>query len=204
MLLESIFLITDIIGIFAFALSGFSIGIKKRLDLLGVVLAATFTALGGGLIRDSLVLKKPFVFTQIYPSATVLVAITVGLVLRYYRRHEIEDKKLFVLFDAIGLISFSITGSLAALHSGYNLFGVMFLGFITAVGGGIVRDVLINEIPFILKRELYGSVAIACSLSIYILDSLNMLDSYTLVVCGGVFLFIRVFVYLKEWHLPKL
>jgi len=204
MLFENFFLFADVVGIFAFALSGFSVGIKKNLDLLGVVLAALFTALGGGLIRDSLVLKEPFAFTQAYPSATVLVAIGVGLMLRYYRRHEIEDRKLFVVFDAIGLISFSITGSLVALESGYNLFGVIFLGFITAVGGGIIRDILINEVPFILKSDFYGSVAIMCAFCIYIFDSFDYLSRATLIGCGLFFLSLRLVAYFREWQLPKL
>lgn len=204
MLFENIFLIADIIGIFAFALSGFSVGVKKNLDLLGVVLAATFTALGGGLIRDSLVLREPFAFTEIYPALTVAFAIVVALVLRFYGRDNIENRKLFIVFDALGLISFSITGSLVALASGYNLFGVIFLGFITAIGGGIVRDVLINEVPFVLKSDFYGSVAIVCALCIYILDSFNALDNYTLVICGGVFLSLRLVAYFMGWRLPRL
>lgn len=199
-----VFLVTDIIGICAFALSGFLVGVRKNLDILGVMIAATVTALGGGIIRDSLALRIPFAFDHLYPALAVLLTLFLALLFKLYKRGEFESKRRFVIADAIGLVSFSITGAIVGLESGFNLFGVLFLSFITAVGGGIIRDVMVNEVPFVLKSEFYGTVSILVALSIYFLDSLSLLDKITIPLVALVFTFIRLLAYFKGFTLPRL
>jgi uncharacterized membrane protein YeiH len=137
----------DILGIFAFALSGFLVGVRNNLDLLGLIIAASLTALGGGVVRDVILGRTPFAFNEYYPAITVIGTIVLALIFRLYRREQLERQWLFVISDTIGLVAFSITGALLALEAEFNFFGVMILSFLTAVGGGVLRDTMINQVP---------------------------------------------------------
>jgi uncharacterized membrane protein YeiH len=190
--------IADIIGIIAFSISGFIIGVKNKLDLLGIILSAFFTALGGGIIRDLLTHRKIFAFNNSLAGIIVVLVVIIGIYLKLHKKN-IENKTMFILSDAIGLSSFSISGALAGIEADFNIFGVVFLSLITAVGGGMLRDVMINEVPFILKEKFYGSVSILIGFVIYFLR-FDVLIPFIFVF--GVIL--RVLAYKKNWHLPKI
>ena len=189
----------DIIGIAAFSISGFIIGVKERLDLLGVVLSAYFTALGGGIIRDVLAKREIFAFHNASAAFIVLIVLIVGF---YFKIHKInvENRKIFVLSDAIGLASFSISGAIVGVESGFNLFGVVFLALITAVGGGMIRDVLINKVPFILKEKFYATISILVGFGVYFLGTSYEILGLILVIS----VIIRLIAYYQNWHLPKI
>lgn len=198
------FWVADIIGICAFAISGFLVAVRRGLDVLGVAIAAFSTALGGGIIRDVIVDKIPFAFIHSYPFFSVLIAIFLAIVLKIHKKEMVERRVLFVVMDSIGLIAFSVTGALIGVEFGLNLFGVLLLSFITAVGGGILRDVLINEIPFVLVNQFYGSVALLNALLIYSLFKLNMLEPLYILICSIFALTLRLIAYFRDWHLPKI
>ncbi len=191
--------ITDIIGIIAFAISGFIIGVKNKLDLLGITISAFLTALGGGILRDVLAGREIYSFNDIMPGSIVLAVLVIGI---YFKLHEydFENKNLFLITDSIGLVSFSVSGSIVALHSNFNIYGVIFLALITAVGGGMIRDVLINKIPFILKENFYGSVSIFVSVFLYIFGISDQIIIFILVT--GVI--IRIIAHKRGWKLPTL
>ena len=188
--------ITDIIGIIAFAISGFIIGVKNRLDLLGITISAFLTALGGGIIRDVLADRLVYSFTDIIPGSIVLAVLVLGV---YFKLHKYDFKKndFFLISDSIGLVSFSISGSIVALNAGFNIYGVVFLALITAVGGGMIRDILINKIPFILKENFYGSVSIFVSIFLYIFGISDSVIVLILII--GVI--IRIIAHKKNWKL---
>ncbi|GAX86752.1 conserved hypothetical protein [Lebetimonas natsushimae] len=190
--------IADIIGIIAFSISGFIIGVKNKLDLLGIILSAFFTALGGGIIRDLLTRREIFAFNNSLAGSIVLGVVITGIYLKIHQKN-IENKTIFVLSDAIGLSSFSISGALAALEAGFNIFGVVFLSLITAVGGGMIRDILINEVPFILKEKFYGTVSILIGFILYFFHFGFIIP---FIFIFGIVL--RVFAYINNWHLPKI
>ncbi|WP_456480686.1 trimeric intracellular cation channel family protein [Nautilia sp.] len=189
--------ITDIIGIIAFAISGFIIGVRNRLDLLGITISAFLTALGGGIIRDLLAERNIYSFTDPIPGSLVLAVLIVGLCFKLHK-FDFEKKGLFLISDSIGLVSFSISGSIVALDAGFNIYGVVFTALITAVGGGMLRDVLINKVPFILKENFYGSVSIFVSVFLYFfgINDFNIV----LMLCTGVI--IRILAHKKNWKLP--
>ncbi|WP_024791262.1 trimeric intracellular cation channel family protein [Lebetimonas sp. JS032] len=190
--------IADIIGIIAFSISGFIIGVKNRLDMLGIILSAFFTALGGGIIRDLLTHRNIFAFNNSFAGSIVLIVVIIGIYLKFHQKN-IENKTIFILSDAIGLSSFSISGSLAAINAGFNIFGVVFLALITAVGGGMIRDIMINEVPFILREKFYGSISIIIGFIIYFFNY-NFLIPFIFIF--GIIL--RIFAYIYDWHLPKI
>ena len=196
--------IADIIGIICFALSGFLIAVHYKLDILGVFISAFLTALGGGMIRDVLADRTPYVFTDTIPVTLVVATVFIALILKLHKIDDIEGKTAFIISDAIGLVSFAITGSLIAIDNNFNFLGVLILAFITAVGGGTIRDVLINRVPSVLVSEFYATVAIIVGLVTYGLHLLDLQNLVTLIILliSGVAL--RLLAYYKNWHLPTL
>ena len=121
-----------------------------------------------------------------------------------FKIDDLEGKTAFIISDAVGLVSFSITGSIIAIQNDFNFLGALILSFLTAVGGGTLRDILINRVPSILVSEFYATVALIVATIVFILqmyDLINLL-SLTLVFIFGVAL--RLLAYYKNWHLPTL
>ncbi len=196
--------LADIIGIISFALSGFLIAVHYKLDILGVFISSFLTALGGGMIRDVISNKIPYVFTDTTPIILVIATIILSYIFKLHNITNIEGKTTFIISDAIGLTSFAITGSLIAIENNFNFLGVLILAFLTAVGGGTTRDILINKVPFILVSEFYATVAIIIGLIIYILYLFSFINIFTLTI---VFIFgvsLRLLAFYKKWYLPKL
>jgi len=194
----------DILGIVAFALSGFLVGVRNRLDLLGLIISASLTALGGGVVRDVILDRTPFAFNEYYPAITVITTIVLAFLFRLYRREQLERQWLFVISDTIGLVAFSITGALLAITAGFNFFGVIILSFLTAIGGGVLRDILINQVPAVLVSDFYGSIALIVSILLLILSALIGLSTLTVAAVAAIAVTLRLLAYIKGWHLPTL
>ena len=196
--------IADIIGIICFALSGFLIAVHYKLDILGVFISSFLTALGGGMIRDVLADRTPYVFSTNLPVILIVATVLIALLFKLHKIDDLEGKTAFIISDAVGLVSFSITGSLVAIQNDFNFLGVLILAFLTAVGGGTLRDILINRVPSILVSEFYATVALIVASIIFVLEILNLrsLPAIILVFIFGVAL--RLLAYYKNWHLPTL
>ncbi len=194
--------IIHIIGTAAFTVSGYLVGFRKRLDVLGVIIVSLLTAIGGGMLRDVLIGRIPQVFLHSSALTVIFLTLMLAWLLRLHRRQRQSLRAIFISADAIGLAAFSITGAQVGLGLGLNLFGVLTLGFVTAVGGGIVRDTLVNDVPLILRRDFYGSIALLSSGCIYLLHQLQLNHGLTinLVFVGTVFL--RLWVHRQGWGLP--
>lgn len=196
--------IADIIGIICFALSGFLIAVHHKLDILGAFISSFLTALGGGIIRDVLADRTPYIFTTNLPIILVVITVIVSFLFKFHKIDDLEGKTAFIISDAIGLVSFSITGSIVAIQNDFNFLGVLILSFLTAVGGGTIRDILINRVPSILVSEFYATVALIVASIMYILELLHL---RSLPIIMGVFIFgvaLRLLAYYKNWHLPTL
>ncbi len=198
------FEVAEYIGIIAFASSGFFVAVRNKLDFLGTLISVFLTALGGGLIRDIAVDKTPYTFTHNMPALTILIVMILLILFRFHKKDSIENKPLFILSDSIGLISFSITCALIAIEGGLNLTGVLALAFVTAVGGGIIRDVIINEIPFVLKTGFYGTIALLIGLTLYVLNLYDLISFYTMIMVFSAGIVLRIIAYYKKWAIPML
>ena len=196
------FEVAEYIGIIAFSMSGFFVAVRNKLDFLGVLISVFLTAFGGGILRDVTVNKTPYAFTHEIPVLLMVIVAVLLVVFRFHKKQSIENKLFFILSDSIGLVSFSITGALVALEYDLNLTGVLALSFVTAVGGGIIRDVIINEIPFVLKTGFYGTIALLIGIVLYLLDRYEMVDIYTLSLVFLAGIFLRVVAYYKKWYIP--
>ncbi len=196
--------IIEYIGIVAFALSGFYMATKHRLDLLGVFISSFLTALGGGITRDTLANKAPYTFTHIAPGTTVLIVLFIAILFRLHKYSKLEKKFIFIASDALGLVSFSITSSMVGIEVGFGYFGIVALGFITAVGGGVARDILLNEVPILLSTGLYGTISLVVGTMVFFCNEYQLLNPYTIIfilVFGTIF---RLIAYYRNWHLPIL
>ena len=196
------FELTEYIGIIAFSMSGFFVAVRNRLDLLGILIATFLTALGGGILRDIAVDKTPFTFLHNYPALIVISVLALLILFKFHKRNSIENKPLFMLSDSIGLVSFSISGALIAIEQDFNLTGVVTMAFITAVGGGIARDVIINEVPFVLKTGFYGTISLLIGLTLYVLDSSNLISFISISFLFLTALTLRIIAHYKEWSIP--
>lgn len=204
MVISDIFTVASFIGMISFSLSGMLVGVRKHFDWLGVLIVSTLTATGGGVIRDILVHETPKLLTETQPLLIILAVNVSAYLFKLHKVDNLDSRLLFVVSDTIGLVAFSITGALIGEQAGLPMFGVMMLSFVTAVGGGIMRDILINEIPFILKSEFYGSVTLLVGLALHLLHMFHIANSLTILFIALAGIALRLLAYCKDWHLPKL
>jgi uncharacterized membrane protein YeiH len=124
------------------------------------------------------------------------------ILFRFHKKQSIENKPLFILSDSIGLVSFSIAGAWIALEYELNMTGVLALSFITAVGGGITRDIIINEVPFVFKTGFYGTVSLLVGALMYLLDSFDVMTFYPIGIVFVLGVCLRIVAYYKKWSIP--
>lgn len=175
-------LILDLVGVFVFALSGGLVAVKKRLDLFGVLVLAGAAALGGGVLRDLLIGAVPPVGISDWRLLTA--AGLAGLVTFVFHPGVARISRVVRLLDAAGLAVFAVGGSLKALGAGVGPIAAVLVGLITAIGGGMLRDVLAGQVPEVLRRELYAVPALLGSVVVVVAHELGHLN--TVVVWGSV------------------
>lgn len=167
-------LICNYIGTIAFAVSGVIKGFKKKLDIFGISLLAIITAVGGGMIRDTMLTKIP---TALIDPSSIYLSIGVALMMYVIviskKQDNPRDKQLYrylskvnLTFDAIGLVIFALLGASAGIESHLNSMATGILASLTGVGGGIIRDLLVNETPSVLKEDVYALLAFFCGLGL--------------------------------------
>lgn len=196
------------IGTVAFAVSGAVVGIKKRMDIFGVAVLGVTTAVGGGVIRDLLLGKTPpNMFTDpIYALVAVIVSVVVFLpfVRRLVLLNNRAYETLLLISDAAGLGAFAAVGTQAVMDSAYssNVFLAVFIGTITGVGGGVLRDLFANRMPKILAKRVYACAAIAGALVCAILWNL-VGEMWAMLACIVITVVLRVLAAHFKWSLPR-
>lgn len=191
----------DLLGTFAFAVSGAIAAVRKKMDLYGILVLATVTAVGGGTIRDVLVGRiPPFIFRDI---AYFIVSIIAGFLVFFFHKYVERRFKLLLIMDAIGLGTFTVIGISVGLKFNIGYFGAVFLGVITATAGGMMRDLLQGEVPLVLQREIYASACIAGGLLFVLLDFLNVIPNFNIFFSAFAVISIRMASITKNWNLPK-
>lgn len=190
----------DLVGTFVFALSGALVGVRHRLDLFGVLVLSFVAANGGGVVRDTLIGATPPAALQDWRYVAISVA--AGL-LTFWRAGAIERWRNPVQsIDALGLGVFAVAGALKAQASGLGPVGAMLLGMLTGIGGGMIRDVLVAQVPTVLKAELYAIAALAGA-GVVVLGTAMDLPLAGVVVAGvGTCTGLRLFAIRRGWALP--
>ncbi|MGN0371627.1 MAG: trimeric intracellular cation channel family protein [Enterocloster sp.] len=206
----SIFFMIEIVGTVAFASSGAMVAIKQQLDLLGVVVLGVTTAVGGGMLRDlllgnvppSLFLNPVYVITAFV--TVILLFCLVRIKQELLESHYIEIyEKLMNIFDAIGLAAFTVTGIDTAIAAGYAdyRFLSVFLGVLTGVGGGVLRDIMADQTPYILRKHVYACASLAGALC-YVFLSGRLSDDACLIISAFLIILIRLLATHYCWNLP--
>jgi len=194
--------ILDLFGTMAFAVTGAFKAIENKSDIVGIIILATITGVAGGTIRDIVLGKLPP--NSIIDPYYVVITVITGVVLFFLYPKLKKHWNVFLKFDAIGLGVFTIIGATFA----YNLFGLNFLamalaGILTAVGGGILRDVFVNQIPIVFVKELYASASFVGVVVFYILLVVGA-DLYVASIAGiALTTGLRLVAMKYNWNLPK-
>ena len=198
--MDLILVILDLVGTFVFALSGALVGVRHRLDLFGVLVLSFVAANGGGVMRDTLIGATPPAALQDWRY--VAISIAAGL-LTFWRAGAIERWRNPVQsLDAVGLGVFAVAGALKAQAFGLGPVGAMLLGMLTGIGGGMLRDVLVAQVPAVLKAELYAVAALAGAGVVVLGTALSLPVAWVVVAgvvtCTG----LRLFAIRRGWALP--
>lgn len=197
---STLVLVLDLLGTFAFAISGATAGVRRQLDLFGVLVLSFVAATAGGIARDALIGATPPV--ALADWRYVAVSVLAGTVTFYGYRHVERLRNPVQLFDAVGLSLFAVTGSAKALAFGLGPSGAVLLGMLSGIGGGIARDLLVVEIPNVLRREFYAIAALLGATCVVAGDVLGWPPTAT-AVGGALTCFVLRFLAIRRnWQLP--
>lgn len=208
----SVIYFMDILGTIAFAISGAMVAIKKEMDILGVNILAIITAVGGGMTRDVLIGNVPPEMFQnpVYTLMAVVVA-NCAFAFVYWNKRNIKSnyvnlyEKTLFWFDTLGLAVFTVNGVNAGMQSDFasNTFLVVFLGVITGVGGGLLRDIMANELPYIFIKHIYACASILGAIVTVLVW--NYIGQEIAIFAGFfVVIVIRLLASHYRWDLPRI
>jgi uncharacterized membrane protein YeiH len=192
--------VLDLIGIAVFAASGALAAVRTRLDAFGVVVLGMTTALGGGIVRD--------VLLGVHPPATLrdwrylLVPIVTSLVVFWLHPQVARLRRGVLLADAVGLGLFTVSGTTTALASGVPAYTACLIGMTTGIGGGALRDVLLREIPLVLRKEIYALAALAGGAVVVLGAKLGWPAGPVAIVGAALTVMIRLVALWRHWNAP--
>lgn len=205
-------LIMDLIGTVAFAISGSMTAVEQGMDLFGILILALTTATGGGFIRDLTIGSlPPVVFRNpVYMILSFLTAGIVFLILKFQslrphsERVRLVYEKTLLVTDSLGLAAFTVDGVCAGLaQTDTNLFLAVFLGVITGVGGGILRDLFAGKKPYVFVKHVYALASLAGAVAAYVLP--RYMDSgISIMISFGIIILIRYLAAYFRWDLPRI
>ncbi|HVJ09609.1 MAG TPA: TRIC cation channel family protein [Acidisarcina sp.] len=190
----------DLVGTFAFAISGAVSGIKHKLDLFGVLVLSFVAATAGGITRDVLIGAIPP--ASVADWRYITVSILAGLAVFFWYPLTTKLKSPVQLFDAIGLGLFAVVGAGKALAFHVAPGGAVLLGVMTGVGGGVVRDVLVAEVPIVFTAELYAVAALLGSIVVVLGHALSLPSAPAEAVGGFLCVALRLLAIRNGWRLP--
>lgn len=210
--IETLFLILEHLGVIAFAISGALVAIDKETDVFGVVFLSFITSFGGGIMRDLILNHSiPLFFTKSYTSLILVCLATSVLVIVFaacFKNVFVKNEKLIDTvnnyIDAVGLGAFTVSGAKLAISVGQTSpFVVIMMGMIVCIGGGMIRDVLLGTIPFVLRKRIYAIAAAAGAAAYYILWYFNIDETVAMIVGAAITIVIRVLATVFKLNVPK-
>ncbi|WP_375237894.1 trimeric intracellular cation channel family protein [Aurantibacter sp.] len=196
------FYILDVLGTVSFAISGVLIAMNKRMDVFGVLIIAFVTAIGGGTLRDVLIGETPVNWMQDMTYGYVILASTF-LTILFKSKIDYLRTSLF-LFDTIGIGLYTIVGVEKGISVGLHPIICVALGTISACFGGVIRDILCNEIPVIFRKEVYATACILGGISYFLLKLLPLENNLIFIIAGLVVILVRIIAVKFKISLPSL
>jgi uncharacterized membrane protein YeiH len=195
------FQILDIIGTFVFAISGALTGWHKKLDSFGVFIIAFVTALGGGTLRDVLIGRTPVGWME---DLTYVYIIVLGFFATIAFKTKLEKLRISLfLFDTIGLGIFTIIGIEKGIAVGLHPIICIALGTMTASFGGVIRDILCNEIPIIFRKEIYATISLSGGVLFFVLNEFQLNTDVLYLVTSLFMIVFRLLAVKNKWYLPS-
>jgi uncharacterized membrane protein YeiH len=192
--------VLDLLGIAVFAASGALVASRKQMDIVGFVLIGVITGFGGGTVRDLLLGRTP-IFWLKAPELPAIAAATAILV--FFFAHRVESRfKALLWADAVGLALYAVLGAEIALIAGANPWAAVLLGAVTATAGGIIRDVVCNELPLILRKEIYITAAMAAAAAYVVLRLAPLPRDVALTAGIAIGFGLRGVALWRGWSLP--
>lgn len=190
------------LGTVAFAFSGALAGFNKQMDIFGIFVVAFATAMGGGMLRDVLIGNTPVIWMQ---DLTYLLVVAIGTVIALiFRKRLLYLRLSLFLFDTIGLGIFTIIGIEKGIEAGLHPIVCITLGTMTGCFGGVVRDILCNDIPVIFRKEIYATICILGGLVFFLLKQINLTNNLIYVLTSLLIIFFRLVAVKYKWSLPKI
>ncbi len=190
----------DVIGTVVFAISGATLGVRRRMDLFGVIVLACVTATAGGVMRDLLVgTTPPFAIANWKP---LTLAACAGLLTFYFEPLVGKLKSPVQVFDAAGLGVFAVAGTQQALDHDLSFGSSVLLGLISAIGGGVVRDIMTAQVPNVLRAEIYAVAALTASVIIAGAHHLQMASTAAVPFAVAACFLLRLVAIRRAWNLP--
>ena len=192
--------VLDWVGTLAFAFSGALLGVQKQFDLFGVLFLSFVVAVVGGMMRDVLIgAVPPVAITDIH---YFLISIVGGLITFWWYPGVATLQRQILLFDAVGLALFAVIGAQKAIDYGINPLMAAILGMITGIGGGMTRDVLAGDVPFVLRGDLYAVAALAAGATVSLGHMLGVAPSAPMLLGAGLCVFLRLMAIYRGWRAP--
>jgi uncharacterized membrane protein YeiH len=190
----------DLVGVFVFALSGGLAAVRARLDIFGVSVVALVTALGGGILRDTLLgINPPYALRH---WQYLLVPVIAAAIVFVWHPQVARARKLVLVLDAAGLGLFTVTATQKSLDFGLGWAACCVVGVITGIGGGLLRDVLLRQIPVVLQREIYAVAALIGAVLVCLGRSLHQLHAPWLIATALVVFGVRLVALVRHWSAP--
>lgn len=197
-----IILALDYIGTGVFAISGALAAMNKRFDLFGIIILATVTAVGGGSLRDVLIGRTPVGWLlDINYAYSILIAVALTIIGRSFIHYL---RRTMFFFDAIGLALFTIVGVKLGIAKGLHPIVCVMLGTLSACFGGVIRDILSNEVPLIFHKEIYASASLLGGVVFLLLQNAELSENLDFILVGSLVLIIRILSVKFHWQLPKI
>ena len=192
----------DMVGVIACAIAGTLLAQHKGFDIAGCILVSMVNAIGGGTLRDMALDRHPLFWMTDLNYVIVITITSLILQIFFHLYHKID--KALKLFDAIGLAAFSVIGFKIALTQDMSAIIAIMMGVWTAIIGGLLRDIICNEIPLLLQREIYISASIVGSITYLLLDRLGVNAGLNEFIMLGVIFAVRMLALRFDWHLPSI
>ena len=193
--------IIDYLGTFAFAVSGIRLASAKKFDWFGAFIVGMATAVGGGTLRDVMLGQSPFWMTK--PIYFAINGFALLLFVFLHKQINRVSNTIF-LFDTIGLGLFTVVGIQKTLDAGFPLWTANIMGMFTGAAGGVIRDILINEVPLIFRKDVYATACIMGGIIFWVISELGCSSIVQQLVCRATVIVIRILAARYNWSIPIL
>ncbi len=180
-----------------FSFSGSVVAREEEFDFLGIAILSITTALGGGILRDIIINSNaPYALNDYMPYIAIALGMFTALKFK-----KLQDNLGIIILDAIGLSAFTVSAGINAVNAGYNCITVIFCCFLSAVGGGIIRDIMVNRKPYVFQKDIYAITSVEGAIFIFFLN--NLVSETLLIFMSFMLVFgTRVICYIKRISLP--